>query len=349
MEGEEASPKRRKIDSSDDNTNTNTEIKMNEAHLAAFKEHGLNDADGAPVEVGPIAPLDADSRQRYVRGAERCPANLEQLAVLENADVAAYKVTSSSSDSGSVDYVATVDAAGGGAPTMLCCDDGVSYDTLSPLQLVEYTFSEDVANPENWLVSCLGMESLDSYKGSKFSFWTRNMATAFDGCAAAFLPEVRRGHALCHMYVLLYLNDDVVVARCELIIDFVSLSPFCAVREYKTYMQVRRRHLRLRPRGAGGVADGAPQDRQDDQHPPPRARHARVGRIHAGLRAHFPRAARRALAGAAGRALGGLLGRAAGGTEPQVRARVYRRLPDHGQGCSQREVFLRECSFVAFF
>jgi hypothetical protein len=199
MEGEESSPKRRKIDSSDGNTNTNSKIKMNEAHLAAFKEHGLNDADDTPVEVGPIAPLDADTRQRYVRGAQRCPANLEQLAVLENAGVAAYKVTSSSSGS-PVDYVATVDA-GSGKPAMLCCDDGVSYDTLSPLQLVEYTFSEDVANPENWLVSCLGTESLDSYKASKFSFWTRNMMTAFDGCAAAFLPEVRRGHALCHMYV----------------------------------------------------------------------------------------------------------------------------------------------------
>ena len=49
-------------------------------------------------------------------------------------------------------------------------------------------------------MSCLGTESLESYKASKFSFWCKNMMTAFDGCAAAFLPEVRRGHALCHMY-----------------------------------------------------------------------------------------------------------------------------------------------------
>ncbi len=58
----------------------------------------------------------------------------------------------------------------------------------------------DVSDEDSWLVSCLGTDSLDSYKASKFSFWVRNMMNAFEGCAAAFLPEIKRGHALCNMY-----------------------------------------------------------------------------------------------------------------------------------------------------
>ena len=58
----------------------------------------------------------------------------------------------------------------------------------------------DLTDESAWLLSCLGAESLDSYKGSKYSFWVRNMMNAFEGCAAAFLPEIRRGHALSNMY-----------------------------------------------------------------------------------------------------------------------------------------------------
>ncbi len=51
-----------------------------------------------------------------------------------------------------------------------------------------------------WMVSCIGEECLESYKASKFGIWRRNMMDAFGGCAAAFLPELRRGHALSHVY-----------------------------------------------------------------------------------------------------------------------------------------------------
>ena len=135
MEGAEPSAKRSKVSTS--SSTSSTSAKMNETHQAAFDEHGLKDAEDAPVEIEKIEPLDAHTRARYVDGARRCPGNLEQLSVLESSDVSAYKVTSaaaSSSGAASMDYVAIVDPATG-KPVMVACDDGVSYDTLSPLQV----------------------------------------------------------------------------------------------------------------------------------------------------------------------------------------------------------------------
>lgn len=50
------------------------------------------------------------------------------------------------------------------------------------------------------MTSCVGVDCLESYKASKFTIWQKNMETAFGGCAAAFLPEIKRGFALNHVY-----------------------------------------------------------------------------------------------------------------------------------------------------
>jgi hypothetical protein len=51
-----------------------------------------------------------------------------------------------------------------------------------------------------WYVSNVGAETLESYIANKFGIWKSHMMNAFGGCAAAFLPELRRGYALSNLY-----------------------------------------------------------------------------------------------------------------------------------------------------
>jgi hypothetical protein len=51
-----------------------------------------------------------------------------------------------------------------------------------------------------WMVCCVGVDSLQSYIGGKFSAWKTQMLTAFGGCAKAFIPELKRGYALTNIY-----------------------------------------------------------------------------------------------------------------------------------------------------
>ena len=68
-------------------------------------------------------------------GAKQCPSNLSSLGILADASIQIFRVSSTD-----VDHVGIINAKG--SPDVLCCDDGVTYDTVSPLQLVEYCFSE---------------------------------------------------------------------------------------------------------------------------------------------------------------------------------------------------------------
>lgn len=52
----------------------------------------------------------------------------------------------------------------------------------------------------DWHTSCIGRECLDGYTSSKFNLWKEQLLQAFGGCSKAFLPEIRRGYALTHMY-----------------------------------------------------------------------------------------------------------------------------------------------------
>jgi hypothetical protein len=50
------------------------------------------------------------------------------------------------------------------------------------------------------MVSCVGLESLESYKSFKFGAWRDNMFEAFHGCAKAFLPELKRQKVMTNVY-----------------------------------------------------------------------------------------------------------------------------------------------------
>lgn len=51
-----------------------------------------------------------------------------------------------------------------------------------------------------WMVCNIGAETLQAYSATKFGMWRKNMFEAFGGCAAAFLPELRRGFALSRVH-----------------------------------------------------------------------------------------------------------------------------------------------------
>ncbi len=70
----------------------------------------------------------------FIIGAKHCPANLRPLGILADASIQAFRISSSEAD-----HIGIINAKG--SAELLCCDDGVTYDTVSPLQLVEYCFS----------------------------------------------------------------------------------------------------------------------------------------------------------------------------------------------------------------
>ena len=95
--------------------------------------------------------------------------------------------------SSSVDYIGFLKPDGN--IDLVFIDDAVSYEPLSPLQLVQYRYEGG-----DWGVSCVGQETLESYTASKFQLWKDNLLNAFGGCAKAFLPEIKRGYALTNVY-----------------------------------------------------------------------------------------------------------------------------------------------------
>ena len=101
--------------------------------------------------------------------------------------------------SGIVDYTGIVNTASS-TVELIFAEDAIMYDSLSPMQLVQYAFHNEDGSLGPWMVSCLGRDSLTSYVAEKFKLWRGQMLTAFGGCAKAFLPEIRRGYALCNIY-----------------------------------------------------------------------------------------------------------------------------------------------------
>lgn len=140
--------KRRKLNSTEEDKKDNSN--MTEVQVTALRECALKDGDDVPIEITAVEELSREQRCRYIAAAARCPANLEQLgalrAVKEESSGSSPTVAFKVSCAAGVDHVAVV-TGGASAPTptpavsLVLCDDGVSYDSLSPLQLVEYTFS----------------------------------------------------------------------------------------------------------------------------------------------------------------------------------------------------------------
>lgn len=152
----------------------------------------LTDANGN-VFVGATAErLSDEQKARYVASSGRM--GLEALTVLTEDGTTALIVTG-----GEQDHIAVL-KPGASQAELLLVDDGISYEQLSPLQLVEYSFEKADGSVGEWMVSNIGAETLAAYSGSKFSIWRNNMLNAFGGCAAAFLPDIKRGYAMSNVY-----------------------------------------------------------------------------------------------------------------------------------------------------
>ncbi|MES1918812.1 hypothetical protein MHBO_000714 [Bonamia ostreae] len=63
---------------------------------------------------------------------------------------------------------------------------GISYDTISPSQLVEYCYHKG-----KWQLSNISLESLGFYRASKFSFWKKLLLEPT--CKAQFRRTLRQG------------------------------------------------------------------------------------------------------------------------------------------------------------
>lgn len=91
-------------------------------------------------------------------------------------------------DFGVVEHVIAWDGSSA-KPVMTEC--GISYEELSPTQLVEYQYEED--GP--WALAKMSLEPLEFYKGSKFKAWREMLDNP--SCEAAFARMIQAGPLNC--------------------------------------------------------------------------------------------------------------------------------------------------------
>lgn len=163
-----------------------------------IESQGIFDPEGNQIMINDVHNLDLSLVERYISGYARNPV-LSSLKVFTHDKTDSYYHIQST-----IDQVVILN---GSEIELITCDDGISYESLSLFQLVEYAFESD-GQIGPWMISCIGVECLESYKGSKFSLWRSNMLTAFNGCAAAFIPELHRGYALSAVYDHMIFSSD---------------------------------------------------------------------------------------------------------------------------------------------
>lgn len=71
---------------------------------------------------------------------------------------------------GSENRELTAVAAGESAPTLLTASCGISAEDLWPSECVEYAFPE---SPDNWAMSKVSLNAIESYKAMKFEAWKK--------------------------------------------------------------------------------------------------------------------------------------------------------------------------------
>jgi hypothetical protein len=103
---------------------------------------GLADGEGRPLEVSMIVELSQEQRGRYIASMSRM--GIEALEVLADPSVRAL-VAYARPGSGLSDHVVIV-RPGAAIGEVLLVDDGISYEQISPLQLVEYCFDKRKCN-----------------------------------------------------------------------------------------------------------------------------------------------------------------------------------------------------------
>lgn len=93
-------------------------------------------------------------------------------------------------DFGPVEHVVAWDSSSGTA-TAIMAECGISYEEMSPTQLVEYQYEEGGV----WALAKMSLEPLTYYKQSKFKAW-RDMLDA-PSCEAAFARMLQAGPLNC--------------------------------------------------------------------------------------------------------------------------------------------------------
>lgn len=152
-----------------------------------LQTEGLSDPDGNPIIVNASTRLDDGTRELLIKASE-INKSLTALNVLKTRSETVLLLSSEA-----VDHLAFL--LPNGKLDLIFVDDAVSYDPLSPMQLVQYRYDNGP-----WMTSAVGRETLESYTASKFQLWREHMLQGFGGCAKAFLPEIKRGYALTHVY-----------------------------------------------------------------------------------------------------------------------------------------------------
>ena len=94
----------------------------------------LTDANGNVFVAATAERLSDEQKERYVASSGRM--GLEALSVLTEEGTTALIVTG-----GEQDHIAVL-KSGASQAELLLVDDGISYEQLSPLQLVEYSFEK---------------------------------------------------------------------------------------------------------------------------------------------------------------------------------------------------------------
>lgn len=93
-------------------------------------------------------------------------------------------------DFGAVQHVVAWDA-GSSTATLVLSECGISYEEMSPSQLVEYQYEE--GGP--WSLAKMSLEPLQYYKSSKFQSWREMLDSP--SCEAAFARMLQAGPLNC--------------------------------------------------------------------------------------------------------------------------------------------------------
>ncbi len=111
------------------------ENKQNEADNWLNRCSTLVDGNGAPLVCTSVQQLSTDQLSRYLDSRHRM--GLESLEMLTEPSVTALLVRCN----GATDHIVVIRDS---EASLVLVDDAISYEQLSPLQLVEYAFNQSI-------------------------------------------------------------------------------------------------------------------------------------------------------------------------------------------------------------
>jgi len=82
----------------------------------------------------------------------------------------------------------------GDKATEMLKEDVILLSDLTPSELVEYRFAGG-----DWMTSCIGVDSMENYRSSKFGIWKNMALTIWKDCLSSFL-RVLKGGPICNMF-----------------------------------------------------------------------------------------------------------------------------------------------------